>query len=268
MNADITKEIVIVRGGGDIATGAVQKLYRAGIKVLVLETARPTAIRRSVALCRAVTGGSATVEDMTARLIASVSECEKTWNSNEIPVLVDPSGESIEKLRPDGVVDAILAKKNLGTHASMAPVVIAMGPGFEAPADAHAVVETMRGHTMGMLIFSGKAIPDTGTPGFIEGRAAERVFRAPCDGVIENLREIGDIVKENDELFRVAGQTVYAKFDGVLRGIIENGMPVKSGLKVADVDPRCDSDCGTISDKARCLGGAVLEAYLYLRRRV
>lgn len=263
----ILQDIVIVRGGGDLATGVVQKFFRAGIKVLILEIPRPTAIRRTVSLSRAVFDGTAKVEDITARLIENPHDCAEIWDNGEIPVLVDPNADSIGILKPHGVVDAIIAKKNLGTHAKMAPVVIALGPGFTAPADAHAVVETMRGHDLGRLIFDGSALPDTKIPGAVAGRAAERVLRAPCDGIMENLRDIGDIVNEGEILFLVAGKAVAAPFSGVLRGIIANGISVSAGLKVADVDPRLDIDCGTISDKARCLGGAALEAYFYCRRQ-
>lgn len=263
---NIFDDIVIVRGGGDLATGVVQKFYRAGIKVLVLEAPHPTAIRRTVALCEVVSNSVSRVEDMTARLIEKSHDCARIWDKGEIPVLVDPDGRSINAVKPVCVIDAILAKKNLGTSASLAPIVLALGPGFSAPKDAHAVIETMRGHTLGSLIFSGSALPDTGTPGFIANRAAERVLRAPCDGVFENMRTIGDVVNEGDAIFKVCENTVTAPFRGVLRGLIANGTQVTRGFKTADIDPRLDSDCYTISDKARCLGGAALEGYLYFRK--
>lgn len=266
MTQSIYDDVVIIRGGGDLATGVIQKFYRAGIKVLVLEAPLPTAIRRTVSLCEAVTNGVSHVEDMTARLIKTPGDCEKIWDIGEIPVLVDPAGESIRTIKPLGLVDAILAKKNLGTTANLAPIVLALGPGFSAPKDAHAVIETMRGHTLGTLIFTGSALPNTGTPGLIAGRAVERVLRAPCDGVVEALQKIGDIVNECDVIFKVNGNSVTAPFHGVLRGLIANGMHVTRGFKTADIDPRLDTDCYTITDKARCIGGAVLEGYFYFRK--
>ncbi|MCL2033238.1 MAG: selenium-dependent molybdenum cofactor biosynthesis protein YqeB [Oscillospiraceae bacterium] len=265
-NNDILDDIIIVRGGGDIATGAVQKFFRAGLKVLVLEIPRPTAIRREVSLCEAVSKGVFTVEDMTARLIESPGSCHEVWQNGEIPVCVDPLGLSIESLKPDGVINAILAKKNTDTHPGMAPVVVALGPGFRAPRDAHAVIETMRGHTLGKVIFDGEAIKNTGVPAAVGGKSADRVLYAPCDGTVKALKQIGDIVREGEAIFSVGESVVTAPFDGVLRGLIADGTPVPRGIKTADVDPRKDSDCRTITDKARCIGGGALEAYLYLRR--
>lgn len=268
MAKNIFDDIVIVRGGGDLATGVVQKFYRAGIKTLVLESPHPTSIRRTVALCEAVSNGVSRVEDMTARLIDKIDCCAGIWDKSEVPVLIDPDGKSINIVKPVCVIDAILAKENLGTTASLAPIVLALGPGFSAPKDAHAVIETMRGHTLGSLILSGAALPDTGTPGLIASRAAERVLRAPCDGVVENLRTIGDVVNEGDVIFKVGENAVTAPFRGVLRGLIADGSQVTRGFKTADIDPRLDSDCHTISDKARCLGGAALEGYLYFRKKL
>jgi len=264
----IFNDVIIVRGGGDIATGVIQKFFRAGFKVLVLEIPRPTAIRREVSLCGAVLNGVFTVEDMTARLIASPAGCQNVWQNGEIPVYVDPAGLAIESLKPDCVINAILAKKNMDTHPGMAPVVIALGPGFSAPRDAHAVIETMRGHTLGKVIFEGSAVYDTGIPAAIGGQAADRVLYAPCDGTVKAYRQIGDIVRAGDEIFSVGESCVTAPFDGVLRGLIADGTPVPRGLKAADIDPRADSDCRSITDKARCIGGGALEAYLYLRRKI
>lgn len=260
-------DIVAVRGGGDLATGVIQKFHRAGMRVVVLEAAAPTAIRRSVALSEAVYDGICRVEDMTARRVVSARECAAVWESRELPLLVDPDAGALAALRPDGVVDAILAKRNLGTRPDMARVVIALGPGFTVPADVHAVVETMRGHDLGRVIFSGAARPNTGVPGEIGGRSAERVVRAPCAGVVRHDKKIGDPVRKGERLLTVAGAAVDAPFDGLLRGLIREGLLVGKGMKIADVDPRMDSDWNSISDKARCIGGGALEAYLYLRNR-
>jgi len=264
----ITSDLVVVRGGGDLATGVVQKLHRAGIKVVVLEQPKPTVIRRTVALATAVRHSAATVEDLKARLVNTPRECAPVWAAGEIPVLVDPQCLSLDELQPNGLVDAILAKKNLGTHAKMAPIVLALGPGFSAPDDAHAVIETMRGHSLGQVIFKGTALPDTGTPEIIGDKGKERVLRAPRDGVVKHLCKIGDKVEAGQEIFTVDGQAVTAPFTGILRGLIEEGLWVPKGMKTADIDPRLDTDCFTISDKARAVGGAVLEAYLYFRKRM
>lgn len=257
---------IIVRGGGDLATGVIQKLCHAGFKVLVLEVATPLAIRRTVALCTAVNEQKYQVEDIVAVHIDTIEECETCWDNNEVPILVDPSGRSIEQLQPVAVIDAILAKKNLGTSSAMAPIVVAMGPGFSAPEDCHCVIETMRGHQLGRLIFSGATLPNTGIPGEIGGKSAERVVHSPDSGIVKHYRAIGDIVEKNDLLFYVGETPVYSPLSGVLRGLISNGLEISKGLKCADVDPRDASvvDCFTISDKARALGGAVLDALFYL----
>lgn len=257
--------LIIIRGGGDLATGVIQKFYRSGFKLLILETEKPTAIRRSVALCEAVYNGQTSVEDMRGVLIASLAELEACHKSGVIPIMVDPGADSIAKLKPNGVIDVILAKRNLGTHMAMAPVTIGLGPGFYAGKDVHAVIETMRGHNLGRLILAGSALPNTGIPGEIGGKSAQRVIHAPCAGEIRHIRQIGDVVQEGETLFTIADSPVVSPFKGLLRGLIREGLFVSRGMKVADVDPRLDVDWRTISDKARCLGGAALEAYLYLR---
>ncbi len=260
-------DVVAVRGGGDLATGVVQKLHRAGFRAVILETAAPTAIRRTVALCEAVYDGTARVEGMTARLVPGVDACGEVWARGEIPLLVDPNLESLPRLRPAGLIDAVLAKKNLGLRADRAAIVIALGPGFTAPADAHAIVETMRGHDLGRVLFSGSAKPDTGIPGEIGGRSAQRVLRAPRGGVVRHCKAIGNVVAEGDRVLSVGGEDVAAPFAGLLRGLIRDGLYVSEGMKIADIDPRLDSDWRGISDKARCIGGGALEAYLYLRNK-
>lgn len=261
-------DIVVVRGGGDLATGVVQKLVHAGCRVVILETAQPLAIRRTVALCTAVYEGRMQVEDMTAVLVQDTDALESAWQREEIPVLIDPSMACLPALSPVCVVDAILAKKNIGLRADLAPIVIALGPGFTAPEDAHAIVETMRGHDLGRVLWSGSALPNTGVPGVIGGQGAARVLRAPCAGQLRQARSIGDIVEAGDLIFTVEGCPVHAPFAGVLRGLLQEGLTVPKGMKAADIDPRKDSDCYTISDKARCIGGGVLDAYCYLRRRL
>ncbi len=254
---------VVVRGGGDLASGVVYRLVKAGFPVLVTELERPLAIRRAVAFASAVYEGQLTVEGLTARLITGLGEAGALWAEGEVPVLVDPAGESIWALRPTVVVDARMAKRNLGTTLSDAPLVIALGPGFVAGTDCHAVIETKRGHFLGRVIWQGTAEPDTGRPGSVQGHEADRVLRAPCDGELIALAQIGDAVHEGQVLATVAGEPVRAPFDGVLRGMLHPAVPVTRGLKIGDVDPRgVRAHCFTISEKSLAIGGGVLEAIL------
>ncbi|MCH4166040.1 MAG: EF2563 family selenium-dependent molybdenum hydroxylase system protein [Megasphaera sp.] len=275
-------KLIIVRGGGDLATGVVQALWRAGFPVLILEAGAPSAIRRQVALCEAVYDGTAVVEDIHCRRCQSQQDLEQTWQNGEVPLLVDPAGEAIAGLHPWAVVDAIIAKKNLGTTRSMAPKTIALGPGFTAGVDVDVVVETMRGHNLGCLIRQGQARPNTGVPGVIGGASKERVIHSPAGGWFYNLVHIGDVVQKGeaiavitpealaDEVDPAAAQGVLvpASLTGIIRGLIRNGYVVTTGFKVADIDPRREEikNCFTISDKARNLGGAVLTALLMLAR--
>lgn len=255
------KNIIIVRGGGDLATGIVHRLHRCGCRVLILECPMPAAIRRKAAFCEAVYDGSAQVEGVVSRRIATPEECGALWEKGEIPVLVDEAGVSIKEIKPAVVVDAILAKKNLGTLRSMAPLTIGLGPGFTAGEDVDYVVETMRGHDLGRIIERGSVMPNTGTPGIIAGYGKERVIHAPASGLIRNMVDIGDVVERGQTLAIVGDTPVEATLTGVLRGIIREGFPVRKGLKIADIDPRIEQreNCRTISDKARCLAGSVLE---------
>ncbi len=264
MSALFSSQKIIVRGGGDLATGVVQKFFRAGFPVIILETAAPTAIRRSVALCEAVYDGVAKVEDMICRRVSGVEELESCRRDGAIPLLVDPGGESIKQIQPCAVIDAIIAKRNIGTHKGMAPVTIALGPGFRAGEDVDVVIETMRGHDLGRLIFKGSAAANTGIPGEIGGKSAVRVIHAPAAGTIVHKKQIGDIVESGEALCTIEGTESRAPFTGLLRGLIREGATVSKGMKVADIDPRVDVDWRAISDKARCLGGAALEAYLHL----
>ena len=265
MRAD---KLVVIRGGGDLATGVAQKFWRSGFKLLVLEIEQPSAIRRSVTLCEAVYTGYAAVEDITGKRIAAISEISACLESGSIPILTDPDGACIAYLQPAAVIDAILAKHNMGTHRQMASITIGLGPGFCAGEDVDVVIETMRGHDLGRLIISGGAQPDTGIPGEIGGKSAQRVLHAPVAGRVALIRKIGDIVEEGEALCEIAGKAVKAPFTGLLRGLIRDGLSVSPGMKIADIDPRTDIDWRTISDKARCIGGAALEAFLWLDSRV
>ncbi len=262
----MTENLVVVRGGGDLATGTVCRLVNCGFNVVVLETSQPTVIRRTVAFAQAVFDGKTTVEGLTAVKAESVRDCETLLSEGKIPVLVDPMCESLGQLGPEALVDAILAKRNLGTTKEMAPIVIGLGPGFYAGRDVHAVVETNRGHNLGRVFYDGAAEPNTGTPGNIAGYTSERIVRAPAAGVITTTADIGDHVEKGQELARVEGVPVCAPLTGVLRGMIQSGISVNAGMKIGDVDPRDKKEyCYTASEKARAIGGGVLEAILHLR---
>lgn len=255
---------VVIRGAGDLATGIAHRLYRCGFKIIMLEVRQPMAIRRRVALSEAVYDGTITVEGVTARFAQDVAQALKIISENSIAVLIDPEARLLDELKPLALVDAIMAKKNLGTSMDMAPIVIGVGPGFCAGLDCHAVVETQRGHNLGKVIFSGRARENTGIPGEILGFSKERVIYAPADGKIKVFHDIGSTVKAGCVVAEVSGTPVEASIDGVVRGMIRDGTEVFKGMKIGDVDPRQIVDyCYTISDKARAIGGGVLEAILY-----
>ena len=301
-NQIIKKNLLIIcRGAGDLATGIIHRLHRAGHRVIALETDYPAAIRRQVSFCEAVYDGSAVVEGVTARLVPALADAEtdtetysgendtpaahivsEKWDSSaieavleagEVPLLIDQKGESIALLKPDVVVDAIIAKKNLGTTIDMAPLVIGVGPGFTAGKDVHLVIESMRGHNLARIITDGMAQPNTGVPGNIAGFTSERVIHAPAAGYIYDVRKIGDIVQKGDEIARIYPDKgsydnklseyvpVNATITGIIRGLIREGYYFKEGFKIADIDPREGelSNCFTISDKARSIAGSVLE---------
>ena len=257
--------LVLIRGAGDIATGIAMRLWRAGVQVVMTDLPQPTAIRRTVCFSQAIVLGETQVEDATARRAVDVPQARRICAAGEISVLADPELRCREALRPDALVDAILAKRNLGTRITDAPVVVGVGPGFTAGEDCHAVVETMRGHTLGRVIYRGSALPNTNIPGLIGGYAGERVLRAPADGIFTRLLDIGAEVKAGDIAGTVGGEPMRCTIDGVLRGILPSGTPVHKGMKSGDVDPRCQPEyCTTASDKALAVGGGVLEAILHL----
>lgn len=266
--------LIIVRGGGDLATGTIYKLYKSGFSVLVLEIAKPSAIRRNVAFSEAVYQGTQQVEDVTCILAKSLDEAKTLLKEGKLVILVDPEGLSIKELKPFSVVDGILAKKNLGTNKDMAPVTVALGPGFIAGKDVDAVIETKRGHNLGRVLLHGSAAPNTGVPGIINGYGKERVIHSPADGILKNIAKITDTVSKDETIAIVETKNgpvpVKASLDGLLRGLIRNGYPVTKGFKIADIDPRAEeyNNCFTISDKARCIAGGVLEAVLFLRGRL
>lgn len=280
------RTLIVVRGAGDLATGTIIKLVKSGYAVIVLETETPAAIRRTVSFSEAVYAGKQQVEDVSSVLARTPQEAYEIARRGIPAILVDPEGDSIGLLHPAAVIDAILAKKNLGTHREMAPVTIALGPGFSAGTDVDVVVETKRGHDLGRLIYEGTAAPNTGIPGVIAGYGAERVMHAPASGILHVKAQIADIVEkgaviaviEPEQTMREAhrengksaapcteGVPVYASLSGLLRGLIRDGYPVTTGMKIADIDPRANEreNCYKISDKARCIAGGVLEALLH-----
>ncbi len=256
-------QLVVVKGAGEMASGVAVRLYRAGIRrILMLEIPEPLAVRRLVSFCEAIYDGRQSVEGVEASLVRSPSEVPGILEAGAVAVAVDPQWEMIRLLKPDVVVDATLAKRNLGTHMREAPLVLALGPGFTAGQDAHCVVETQRGHDLGRIYLEGSAAPNTGVPGNIGGYTVERVLRAPCAGMVEQLVDLGALIKAGDLVGKVGSEPVFTAIDGVLRGFIRPGLHVPAGIKLGDVDPRGKPEyCRTVSEKARALGGAVLEVF-------
>lgn len=260
--------LVVVKGGGDLGTGVAWRLHRCGFRVLVTETAKPTVIRRTVAFASVVHDGEITVDGVTARVVSDLDEAREAWEAGEVPVLIDPQATVVERGKADVVVDAIMAKRNLGTRMTDAAIVVALGPGFNAGLDCHAVVETNRGHNLGRVITEGSAEPNTGVPGTVRGESARRVLRAPGAGVFRSVAVIGERVKKGEIVALVDDQPIRARLDGIVRGLLQDGHGVEEGMKVGDVDPRGVVDhCFSISDKALAVAGGAVEAILYLRRQ-
>jgi xanthine dehydrogenase accessory factor len=261
--------LVLVIGGGDLGTGTAYRLHRAGFKVVVSEMPQPSAIRRAVAFASAVYDGQIEVEGVEARLAEDKEEIKNLLKQGIVPVIADPEGKARTLLKPDVIVDARMAKRSPGTALADAPIVIGLGPGFTAGQDMHAVVETMRGHNLGRVILQGSAQPDTHVPGLVHGYGRERVLWAPCAGRFRSDAHIGDPVEVGQIVAWVEEQPVQAGISGVLRGLLHDSLLVHEGQKVGDIDPRGIKEyCFTISDKARAIGGAVLEAILYLRQHL
>ncbi len=253
--------LVAVRGAGDLATGTIIRLLKAGYSVIAAEIEQPTVIRRTVSFAEAVYEGKVTIEGVDGILTSTLDEALSILGRGAVPVLVDPSLSAVLSLSPEVLVDAAIAKRNLGTRIDMAPLVVALGPGFTAGVDADAVIETKRGHTLGSVIYNGSAIPNTGIPGNIAGYAAERVMHSPCSGAFRCERKIGDIVHKGEAIAYVGDTEIPASIDGKIRGLLHDGLFVPEGFKIADIDPRGGSvDHLTVSDKARAIAGGVLEA--------
>lgn len=257
--------IVLVRGAGEMASGVAHRLHRSHFRVCMLDIPMPLAVRREVSFCEAVYEGEKEVEGVRAITLRKPEEIEAIWEKRGIPLLIDPDGKRTRDfLKPDVVVDAILAKRNLGTGMADAPLVIGLGPGFSAGRDVHLVVETNRGHHLGRVIFEGPAEPDSGRPGEIGGFTTERVLRSPKAGVFHPRFSIGDPIEKGSVAAEVDGLPVIAEIRGMVRGVLREGISVEEGTKVGDIDPRGNREhCFTISEKARAIGGGVLEAILY-----
>ena len=264
------EQLIVVRGAGDLASAVIHRLHCCVFPVLALETGRPAAIRRKVAFSEAVYKGESIVEGVRCRKAKQADEVWEILRSGDVALLTDPRAECLKQLKPWALVDAILAKKNLGTSMDMAPKTIALGPGFTAGEDVQLVIETKRGHDLGSIIREGSAAPNTGVPGIIGGYGKERVIHAPAKGIFESAADIADIVERGQEIGRIdTGKgtvPVCASISGILRGILPDGYPVTEGFKLADIDPRLEErgNCFTISDKARCIAGSVLAGLLEL----
>lgn len=257
--------VVLVRGAGEMASGVAHRLHQSHFKICMLEIPHPIAVRREVSFCEAIYEGEKEVEGVRSKFISRPEDIHSVWEEGKIPILVDPDGEKTRRfVKPDVLVDAIMAKKNLGTHIKKAPLVIGLGPGFSAGKDVHIVIETNRGHGLGRVILKGVAEPDTGIPGNIGGHTVERLLRTMKKGVFHPQKGIGDRVNKGSVVAVVEDYPVMAKISGIVRGLIREGVEVKKGMKVGDIDPRGKREfCFTISDKARAIGGGVLEAILY-----
>lgn len=264
MTLSISQLIVLIRGGGEMATGIAHRLHRCHMRVLITEIAMPTSVRRNVAFAEAVYEGAQTVEGVEAVRAVSCDEAFTAWKRNQIPVFVDPEASIREILKPAVVVDAIMAKKNGVARLTDAPVVIGVGPGFTAGFNVHAVVESNRGHHLGRVIWDGAAESDTGIPAAVDGYTASRVLRVPQSGIFNALRAIGDVIATGEPVANVNGELIKAEISGQIRGLLRNGIQVRQGIKAGDIDPRGERGyCDSISDKSRAIAGGVLEAVLH-----
>jgi xanthine dehydrogenase accessory factor len=262
---DLHELVVLIRGAGEMASGVAHRLHQSHFKICMIEISHPLAVRREVTFSEAIYEGEKEIEGIRAKLISKLEEVELTWEQGAIPILIDPDAKIARNfLKPDVLVDAIMAKKNLGTQLNDTPLVIGLGPGFTAEKDVHIVIETNRGNNLGKMILKGSAEPDTGIPGEIGGYTIERLLRTMKKGVFHPQRSIGERVNKGAVVAVAEDFPVIAKVSGVVRGLLRDGVEVKKGMKVGDIDPRGKRElCFTISDKARAIGGGVLEAILY-----
>ena len=258
-----SQTLILLKGAGDLGTGVAWRLHKAGFPVIITELAQPLVVRRTVAFASAVYDGQIAVEGITAWRAESFEDARRLLEEGIVPVLIDPETRARGFFAPLVLIDAVMAKRNTGTRLTDAPLVLALGPGFTPKVDCHAVVETQRGHNLGRVLWDRAAEPNSGTPGEIGGKSAERVLRAPCQGEIKAIRRIGDSVFAGEVIARVANRQVRASIDGILRGLVHDELVVQAGTKIGDVDPRAKREnCFTISDKSLAIGGGALEAIL------
>ena len=257
--------VVLIRGAGEMASAVAHRLYQSHFKICMLEVAQPLAVRRKVSFCEAVYDGEKEVEGVRAKLIPNPEQIHVLWEEGKIPLFVDPDLKKTKHfLKPDVLIDGIMAKKNLGTQINDASLVVGLGPGFTAGKDVHLVIETNRGHTLGKVIHHGTAEPDSGIPGDIGGYTAQRVLKTMKKGIFHPHKDIGDKVNKGSVVAVIDDFPVIAEISGVVRGLLREGIEVKRGVKVGDIDPRSKRElCFAISDKGRAIGGGVLEAILY-----
>lgn len=263
MDKRLNDLLILIRGAGEMATGVAHRLSSCHFKVCMTETSNPQAVRREVAFSEAIFDSEKEVEGITSKLVESPDHISEVWKDKKIPILIDPDAKVKDLLKPDVLINATLAKKNLGTKIMDAPLVIGLGPGFHAGNDVHLVIETNRGHNLGRIISNGEAEPNTGIPGSIAGYTEERVIRAPRNGRFIALKKIGEGVKANENVGIVENVVVQSRIAGVIRGLLRDGTEVWKGMKLGDVDPRGNkAHCYTISDKARTISGGVIQAIL------
>jgi xanthine dehydrogenase accessory factor len=260
---------VLIRGGGEMASGIAYRLHQSRLKVLITEVAAPTAVRRTVAFAEAAYEGAHTIEGVKAVRVNDVKTVHAEWQKGNIPLFIDPEARVRATVRPHVVIDAIMAKRHSDTKIIDAPLVIGIGPGFTAGVNAHAVIESNRGYNLGRVIWDGAAEPDTGVPAPVAGHANERVLRAPRSGRFKALRDIGDLVERGEIVAEVDDEPLQAEIPGMVRGMLKSGVAIRAGVKVGDIDPRREREyCYSISDKARAIGGGVLEAILHSLERL
>jgi xanthine dehydrogenase accessory factor len=254
--------IILIRGGGDLASGVALRLFHAGLNIVITELPQPLAVRRAVSFSEAIYEGQTTVEDVTGRAVVDPADMLKILNilgKRQIPVVVDPDCSVAQTLHPLAIIDGRMRKQPPEPLTHHAALYLGLGPGFTAPTNCHAVIETRRGHSLGRVIWNGAARDDTSQP---EGDP-RRVLRAPTDGILQSKARVGDHFELGQAIAAINDDVIAAPFAGILRGIIHPGLAVRSGMKIGDLDPRDQRDyCFTVSDKALAVGGGVLEALL------
>jgi len=268
MIPDFVPNRVVVRGAGDVASGVIRLLCESGFGVIALEKPDPDCVRRYVCFAQAYYNGETEVAGVTAVLVKSVDQAVSAIENKRVPLLIDPHAKSLSDFKPEIVVDGRMLKQNIDTSCDLAPIVIGLGPGFTAGKNCHAAVETRRGDALGRVIYDGSPQADTGVPAAVNGISLKRVLRSPADGIFTANCAIGDMVKKGRVTGWIAGISVVAETDGVVRGIIHDGLKVSAGQKIGDIDPRGIRElCYRISDKAEAIAGGVFSALRALQEK-